>query len=224
MDSVLATAPLFAGLDEATAELLGSAMTTRSVDRGHIVFTEGDTGDRLFIVLDGKVKISRAAADGRENLLAVLGAGEMFGELSLFDPGPRTATVTTVTESTLASLDHDDLRPLLTERPGVAVQLLMALAQRLRRTNEAMADLVFTDVPGRVAKALLDLAEKFGAQESDGLRVRHDLTQEELAQLVGASRETVNKALSEFAHRGWLRIEGRSVLLLDPERLARRAR
>jgi CRP/FNR family transcriptional regulator len=148
----------------------------------------------------------------------------MFGELSLFDPGPRTASVSAITDSTLASLDHDDLRPLLLERPGVAVELLQALAQRLRRTNEAMADLVFTDVPGRVAKALLDLAEKFGVVEADGTRVRHDLTQEELAQLVGASRETVNKALSEFAHRGWLRIEGRSVLLLDSERLSRRAR
>jgi CRP/FNR family cyclic AMP-dependent transcriptional regulator len=224
VESVLASAPLFAALDADAAAALSEMITSRKLDRGHVVFREGDTGDRLFVVLDGKVKISRAAADGRENLLAVLGTSEMFGELSLFDPGPRTATVTTVTEATLASLDHDDLRPLLTERPGVAVQLLQALAQRLRRTNEAMADLVFTDVPGRVAKALLDLAEKFGATEADGTRVRHDLTQEELAQLVGASRETVNKALSEFAHRGWLRIEGRSVLLLEPERLARRAR
>jgi CRP-like cAMP-binding protein len=87
-----------------------------------------------------------------------------------------------------------------------------------------MADLVFSDVPGRVAKALLDLAEKFGVEETDGTRVHHDLTQEELAQLVGASRETVNKALSDFATRGWLRLEGRTVLLLDKERLARRAR
>jgi len=224
MDAVLATAPLFAGVDPSTADLLASVMTTRKVDRGHVVFTEGDTGDRLFIVLDGKVKISRSAVDGRENLLAVLGPSEMFGELSLFDPGPRTATATAVTDSVLASLDHDDLRPLLLAQPAVAVQLLAALAQRLRRTNEAMADLVFSDVPGRVAKALLDLAERFGDTEQDGVRVRHDLTQEELAQLVGASRETVNKALSEFANRGWLRLEGRTVLLLDRERLARRAR
>jgi CRP/FNR family transcriptional regulator len=224
VESVLASAPLFAALDADSADTLEKMLTNRSVGRGHVVFREGDTGDRLFVVLDGKVKITRASADGRENLIAVLGAGEMFGELSLFDPGPRTASVSAITDSTLASLDHDDLRPLLLERPGVAVELLQALAQRLRRTNEAMADLVFTDVPGRVAKALLDLAEKFGVVEADGTRVRHDLTQEELAQLVGASRETVNKALSEFAHRGWLRIEGRSVLLIDPERLSRRAR
>jgi CRP/FNR family transcriptional regulator len=224
IDGLLATVPLFEALDADTSVVLASVLTTRDVVRGHVVFSEGDTGDRLFVVLDGKVKISRAAADGRENLLTVLGPGEMFGELSLFDPGPRTATATAVTESTLASLDHDDLRPLLLDQPRVAVQLLRALAQRLRRTNEAMADLVFSDVPGRVAKALLDLAEKFGQPEGGGLRVRHDLTQEELAQLVGASRETVNKALSDFANRGWLRIEGRTVLLLDMERLARRAR
>jgi CRP/FNR family transcriptional regulator len=224
VEGVLASVPLFAALDETSGAMLEALMTKRSVARGHVVFREGDTGDRLFVVLDGKVKITRASADGRENLLAVLGTGEMFGELSLFDPGPRTASVSAITDSTLASLDHDDLRPLLSERPGVAVELLQALAQRLRRTNEAMADLVFTDVPGRVAKALLDLSDKFGVAEVEGTRVRHDLTQEELAQLVGASRETVNKALSEFAHRGWLRIEGRSVLLLDSERLARRAR
>jgi CRP/FNR family transcriptional regulator, cyclic AMP receptor protein len=224
MDGALARLPLFAALDDDAAAALEAVMSTRAVERGHHIFREGDTGDRLFVVLDGKVKISRAAADGRENLLAVLGPGEMFGELSLFDPGARTATATTITDSRLASLDHDDLRPLLIERPGVAVHLLQALAKRLRRTNEAMADLVFSDVPGRVAKALLDLAEKFGTAEGDGVRVRHDLTQEELAQLVGASRETVNKALSEFATRGWLRLEGRSVLLLEPDRLERRAR
>jgi CRP/FNR family transcriptional regulator len=224
VEGALASAPLFAALDAESAETLEKVLTSRTVSRGHIVFKEGDTGDRLFIVLEGKIKIYRASADGRENLIALLGAGEMFGELSLFDPGPRTASVSAVTDATLASLDHDDLRPLLLERPGLGVELLRALAQRLRRTNDAMADLVFTDVPGRVAKALLDLAAKFGVEEAEGKRVRHDLTQEELAQLVGASRETVNKALSEFAHRGWLRIEGRSVLQLDEERLVRRAR
>ena len=96
--------------------------------------------------------------------------------------------------------------------------------RRLRRTNNSLADLIFTDVPGRVAKALLQLARQFGSQESGLLRVTHDLTQEEIAQLVGASRETVNKALADFAHRGWLRLEGKSVLISDSERLARRAR
>ena len=154
----------------------------------------------------------------------MLGPAEMFGELSLFDPGPRTATATALTDTTLAGLGHADLQPWLAGRPEVAVALLQALARRLRRTNEAMADLVFSDVPGRVAKALLDLGERFGATGPDGLQVTHDLTQEELAQLVGASRETVNKALADFAQRGWLRLEQRSVVLLDLDRLHRRAR
>jgi CRP-like cAMP-binding protein len=191
--------------------------------RGKALFSEGEPGDRLYVVTDGKIKLGRTAADGRENLLAVLGRGEMFGELSLFDPGPRTATATAVTDSVLLGLGHDELQPWLTGRPEVAGHLLGALARRLRRTNEAMADLVFSDVPGRVAKALLDLAKRFGVRADDGLHVTHDLTQEELAQLVGASRETVNKALADFASRGFIRLEARAVVILDIERLARRA-
>src|SRR5881227_2494801 len=204
MDSALHSLPLFAALDDDAADALAAAMTSRAVVRGHVVFHEGDLGDRLFVVIDGKVKISRAAADGRENLLAVLGPGEMFGELSLFDPGPRNATGTAVADTVLIGVGNDDLDQWLRGRPDVARHLLRALARRLRRTNEALADLVFSDVPGRVAKALLDLSERFGRPTDDGLRVAHDLTQEELAQLVGASRETVNKALADFASRGWL--------------------
>jgi CRP/FNR family transcriptional regulator len=192
--------------------------------RGQTLFNEGETGDRLYVVLDGKIKLTRTAPDGRENLLSVLGPSEMFGELSLFDPRPRTASAIAVTECRLAGLGHDDLRPWLTGHPEVAVHLLRALAQRLRKTNDVMADLVFTDVPGRVAKALLDLAERFGQPSETGMHVHHDLTQEELAQLVGASRETVNKALADFAGRNWLRIEARAVVILDIERLRRRSR
>ena len=112
----------------------------------------------------------------------------------------------------------------IADRPEIAEQLLRVLARRLRRTNNNLADLIFTDVPGRVAKQLLQLAQRFGTQEGGALRVTHDLTQEEIAQLVGASRETVNKALADFAHRGWIRLEGKSVLISDSERLARRAR
>ena len=224
MEHVLAQAPLFAALDSDAAQALQAAARTRRFRRGDIVFAEGESGDALYVVIDGKVKIFRTSPDGRENMLAVLGPGEMFGELSLFDPGPRTATVAAITDCALTSLAHEMLRPWLAGRPELGVQLLQALAQRLRRTNEAMADLVFSDVPGRVAKTLLDLADRFGTAGPDGVRVTHDLTQEEIAQYVGASRETVNKALADFAHRGWLRLEGKSVLILDPERLARRAR
>jgi len=199
-------------------------MDTVNLSKGQILFHEGDRGERLYIITDGKMKLGHTSTDGRESLLAVLGPGELLGELSLFDPGPRTATATALTDVSLMALAHVALRPWLTGRPEVAEALLGALAQRLRRTNEQMADLVFSDVPGRVAKTLLELGEKFGRQLPDGLHVTHDMTQEELAQLVGASRETVNKALADFAARGWIRLESRSVVLLDTERLDRRSK
>ena len=122
------------------------------------------------------------------------------------------------------SMDRDALEAWITDRPEIAEQLLRVLARRLRRTNDTLADLIFTDVPGRVAKQLLQLAKRFGTQEDGALRVTHDLTQLELAQLVGASRETVNKALVDFSQRGWIRCNGKSMLISDPERLSRRAR
>jgi CRP-like cAMP-binding protein len=224
MDDVLRRAPLFAALDEEAAAALRASMEELPVNRGQALFEEGDPGDRLYVVSEGKIKLGQRSSDGRETLLAILGPGEMFGELSLFDPGPRTATATAVTDVMLLALSHADLRPWLTGRPEVALSLLRQVAQRLRRTNEVLADLVFSDVPGRVAKALLDLARRFGLPSDNGVHVTHDLTQEELAQLVGASRETVNKALADFAARGWLRLEARAVVLLDVDRLQRRAR
>ncbi len=217
-------APLFAALDDEAQQALLGQMNSSRLERGDILFREGDQGDTLYVIGEGKVKLGRTSADGRENLIAILGPGEMFGELSLFDPGPRTMTATAVAETQLMGLGNESLTMLLTGRPEVAKALLAALAARLRRTNEHLADLVFTDVPGRVAKALLDLANRFGRPVEDGIMVAHDLTQEELAQLVGASRETVNKALADFATRGWLKLEARAVLLLDVDRLKRRAR
>ena len=223
-NDVLRQAPLFSALDDEAATALRSSMAETRLRRGDVLFHEGDSGDKLYIVLDGKVKLGRTSADGRENLLAILGPGQMFGELSLFDPGPRSATVTAITDCILLSLGNDELGRWLNGRPEVARGLLVQLAGRLRKANDVVADLVFSDVPGRVAKALLDLSTRFGKVADDGIHVHHDLTQEELAQLVGASRETVNKALADFASRGWLRLEARSVVIMDVERLRRRAR
>jgi len=221
---VVLSAPLFADIDPENSRALIESMNPVAFARGDVLFHEGDPGDRLFVIRSGKIKLGRRSSDGRENLLSIQGPGEMFGELSLFDPGPRTATATVVADAELVELAHTDLVAWLEQHPTVAKHLLKALAHRLRRTNEALADLVFSDVPGRVAKALLDLATRFGEPTDEGVRVAHDLTQEELAQLVGASRETVNKALADFAARGWVRREGRAVVLLDADRLERRAR
>jgi CRP/FNR family cyclic AMP-dependent transcriptional regulator len=223
-DDALSEAPLFDTLDEEDARALRAGVVVVKLARGDRLFAEGDTGDRLYIIMSGKMKLTRAAPDGRENLLSVHGPGEMFGELSLFDPVPRTSSASAVTDAELAGLAHDDVRKWLSTRPEVAMHLLQALAQRLRRINDVKADLVFTDVPGRVAKALLDLAERFGVPNSEGIQVNHDLTQEELAQLVGASRETVNKALADFAARGWIQLAAKSVLVTDADRLRKRAR
>ncbi len=224
MDEVLIRAGIFQGVEPAIAESLADTLEPVDFPRAHVIFNEGEIGDRLYIISTGKVKIGRKSPDGRENLLAVMGPSDMFGELSVFDPGPRTSSATTVTEVRAATMDRPALREWITKYPEIAEQLLRVIARRLRRTNNMLADLIFTDVPGRVAKSLLQLAQRFGSNEGGMLRVTHDLTQEEIAQLVGASRETVNKALADFAHRGWLRLEGKSVLILEPERMARRAR
>ncbi len=224
MEETLARAGIFQGVDPDSVQALSSQLETVEYPRGSAIFTVGELGDRLYIILAGKVKLGRNSPDGRENLLAIMGPSDMFGELSVFDPGPRTSTATAVTDVRLATMDRMALREWINKRPEIAEQLLRVLARRLRRTNNNLADLIFTDVPGRVAKQLLQLARQFGQQEGQHLRVTHDLTQEELAQLVGASRETVNKALADFGHRGWLRLEGKSVVIQDAERLARRAR
>jgi CRP/FNR family transcriptional regulator, cyclic AMP receptor protein len=224
VDEVLGKAGLFQGVDPDDIEALGNQFEEFDAQRGTILFSEGEPGDCLYIVLSGKVKLGRRSSDGRENLVAVMGPADQFGELSLFDPGPRTSTAVAVTDARLARLPKQALQKWVQERPELAMQLLRVIARRLRRTNTMLADLIFVDVPGRVAKQLLQLAQRFGSLEGGQLRVTHDLTQEELAQLVGASRETVNKALADFAQRGWLRLEGKSVVILDRERLARRAR
>jgi CRP-like cAMP-binding protein len=219
---VIRKAPLFTALDDASAASLLANMDSVKIAKGSVLFAEGDEGDHLYVIAEGKLKLGTSSGDGRENLLSILGPGEMFGELSLFDPGPRTSTA--VTDAKLLSLGQEKLIPWLATNPEVSLQLLARLAQRLRRTNEAVGDLVFSDVPGRVAKALIDLGERFGKKTDEGLFVHHDLTQEELAQLVGASRETVNKALADFAGRNWLKLDGRAVLITDLERLTKRGK
>lgn len=223
-NDVVRRAALFAALDDGDVSALRSTMSTTRLQRGEVLFREGQRGDRLYVIVTGKIKLGRSSTDGRENLMAILGPGEMFGELSLFDPGPRTATATAVADTELIGMGNESLHEYLKDRPAVSLALLGALARRLRRTNDSVADLVFTDVPGRVAKALLELSGRFGRPVEEGVMVAHDLTQEELAQLVGASRETVNKALADFATRGWIKLEARAVLLLDVDRLRRRAR
>ena len=221
---VLRRAPLFASLDDQAFAALTEELTEVDLSRGSTLFHEGDPGDQLYFIISGKIKLGRTAPDGRESLVAIMGPGELFGEMALFDPSPRSTSATAVSETRLAGLKHENLKKVIERSPDVSAQLLQALARRLRRTNESLADLVFSDVPGRVAKALLDLADRFGRPATDGILGAHELTPEERAQLVGASRETVNKALAEFVQRGWIRLEARAVVILDLQRLKQRSR
>jgi len=222
--SILGRSPLLRELSDDDAETFRPHTSVVLLPRGERLFDEGDLGDCLYLVIEGKVKLTRTAPDGRESLVSVHGPGDMFGELAMFDPTYRTSSATAITDARLAVIAHDDLREVLSTRPAVSMLLLKALAQRLRRITEAHTNLIFTDVPGRVAKALLELSDKFGEPAEQGTLVAHDLTQEELAQLVGASRETVNKALADFASRGWIQLSAKSVLIMDADRLRRRAR
>jgi CRP-like cAMP-binding protein len=219
VDEVLARTGLFRGIEPSAVPALTKQLRRVDFPRGHTLFVEGQLGDRLYIIVSGKVKIGRRCSDGREHLLTIMGPSDMFGELSILDPGPRTSSATTITDLCAVSIDRKALRAWMVERPEIAERLLRVLARRLRRSNDDVADLIFTDAPGRVAKLLLQLAQRFGTQEDGALRVTHDLTQEEIAQLVGASRETVNKVLGDFAHRGWIKLEGKSVLISNSERL-----
>jgi CRP/FNR family cyclic AMP-dependent transcriptional regulator len=224
MDEVLARAGIFQGLQPSAVAALARQLEPVSFPRGRTVFIEGEPGDTLYIIISGKVKIGRKNVDGRESLITLMGPSDMFGELAIFDPGPRTSTVTALTDVSSVSMNRAALRSWITDEPEIAEQLLRVLARRLRRTNDNLSDLIFTDVPGRVAKQLLYLAQRFGSREGNSLRVNHELTQEEIAQLVGSSRETVNKALADFTQRGWIRVQGKSILIDNAERLALRAK
>lgn len=223
-EQLLRSSPLFGGMDVANARSLISMMVRKELSRGDVIFNEGDDGEALYVIVKGKVKLARTARDGRENLLALLGVGDMLGELSVFDPGPRLSRAHAVEDSIVYELTKDVLDVWLDDHLDMSKHMLRALAQRIRRTTNTMADLVFSDVPGRVAKAILDLGHRFGRMERGHVTVRHGLTQEELAQLVGASRETVNKALADFASRGWIDVHIGSVEVYEPERLRARSR
>jgi CRP/FNR family transcriptional regulator, cyclic AMP receptor protein len=223
VDDVSALAGILQGVAPEAASKLTLQLRSIAFRRRRTIFVEGEPGNELYIIQAGKVKIRHRTEAGRETLIAVLGPGDVFGEMALFDRGERTSTATTVTEVHAVAIERHVLRTWIVEHPQIAEHLLQVLARRLRRTSSILCDLVLTDVPGRVAKQLLDLAIRFGASNGDSLHVDHQLSQKELAQLVGASRETVNKALTEFAERGWIRYRGTTVYIDRPNELAYRA-
>ncbi len=216
---VLCSGPLLRGLDPQDVAALLPAFRAGAVNRDGELLTQGKAGaPQVFVVLAGRVAVTRRRKGGRA-VTGVLGPGDSVGELGVFDPGPQTSTVRTLTAARVAVLSGADLLGWATTRPHASARLLQVLASRLRRSEAAVSDLAVADVQGRVATALLDLADRLGEPHGNTVQVAHGLTQVQLAQLVGASRERVNKALSDFASRGWLRLERRSVVLTDLPRL-----
>lgn len=227
VDAVLARSGLLQGLPAEAVDPLVARLESVTLRAGDVIFKEGEPGDSLFIVLSGQIRLSRHLPSGEEAVLALLGPSEEFGELSVVDLAPRTETATAVTDVTLVCLRHAALRPWIGAHPEAGERLLKSLARRLWRANSAVAhvaDLFFTDVPGRLARVLLQLTDKFGRRVPDGLQINRGLTVEELAKLVGASTETVSDALAEFSRRGWIRWHDDTVIVRDKDRLAHRAR
>lgn len=221
--AVLSRVGFLAGLDPGVIFALSRQLRQVDVRRGESIYTQDEAADGLHIILAGKVKICCHAPDGREQLLAIRGVGDILGAVSVLDPGPRTATATAITDVCTAVVDTDTLQSWMSERPQIAQQLLRLMAARLRLANIHFLNVVLDDVPGRVAKELLHLAQRFGIQHADHWQVTHDLTQTEIAQLVGATRESVNKALCDFVQRGWITTDGKTTLIHAPQSLAKRA-
>ena len=198
-------------------ETLRSQAQMRNIAKGADLFSEGDIANELFVVVEGRIAIATRATDGRETLVAVMEAGGLFGELGVFDGEPRSADARALIDSQVLAIPYEAVRKEFESRPELLWLIVRLLAQRLRATDEALADSVFLDVPARTAKRLLELAG-----ERDEFQL--PMTQEDLAGLVGASRERVNKALAMFTRLGWIETAGRAnYRILDRESLSQRA-
>lgn len=204
--------PLLARLTGPDLRALASRGRVRRYTSGTTIFREGDRGDSLHVVIEGSVRVTVVSARGEEATVALLGPGEFVGDLALLDGLPRSANAVASQPTKTLVVTRDDFRRWLTDRPKASLALLEALSQRVRRTDEVLADLTFLDLPKRLAKRLAALAAE---RSADGIAVRLRITQAELASMLGVSRESVNKQLNEFERNGWLRLGRGSVTVLD---------
>jgi CRP-like cAMP-binding protein len=215
--SLLADNELFTELDEESLDRLAGAAEERTFHRGDVIFAEDDEPNELFVVVSGRIAISNRSIDGRESMVALMERGDLFGEMPLFDNLARSAEARALEESELIAIPYVPLRGLYEGNPSLLWKVVGLLAVRLRQMDSALADSVFLDVTGRTAKRLLELAG-----EADEFSL--PITQEELAGMVGASRERVNKAIASFIRLGWIEQVDRRYRITDREQLSRRAR
>jgi CRP-like cAMP-binding protein len=214
----LATVPLLGQIPAEELQRFAEVTRDKQYPKGSVILFEDDPGDSLYIVREGRVKVVLVGEDGREVILGVLGVGEHFGELSLIDDQPRSAHVIAMEDSLLLVLRRDDFRRRVEATPAVAWALLSELSRRLRRADGKIGGLVLLDVPGRIARLLLDFAEEAGSDTID-----KPLTHQTIAQMIGASRETVSRAMREFQDAGWIGVERRRISVTDRPALLTRA-
>jgi CRP/FNR family cyclic AMP-dependent transcriptional regulator len=215
--ALLTDVELFRGIAPEDLEKLVEAAEDRTFSRGDVLFSEGDDPAELFVVTSGRIAIANKSVDGRESVMALMERGDLFGEMPLFDGLTRSAEARALEPSTVIAIPYAPLRALYESQPELLWNVVALLASRLRSTDEALADSVFLDVTGRTAKRLLELA---GDEDEFSLPI----TQEELAGMVGASRERVNKAIASFVRLGWIEQADRRYRITNREQLTRRAR
>ena len=217
-EETLSRTDFFADADPDALRAVATAGTEHHLIRGDVLFNEGDPPDALYLVLRGRLAIAIAnPIDRRESVVALMEDGDLFGEMGMLDEGPRSAMARALEPTTVLSIPYDHVLKLFDEQPKLLWNVTRLLAQRIRTTDEALADSVFLDVTGRTAKRLLELAD--GSDE-----FTLPVTQEELAGMVGASRERVNKAIASFIRLGWLEQHDRSYRITQRDRLELRAR
>jgi CRP-like cAMP-binding protein len=215
--ALLAQSDLFSALDADALRLMLTGARSIRCGRNDVLFSEGDEADELYVVRSGRIAIAKRSPDGRESVLALMEGGDLFGEMPLFDGEQRSADARALENSELLVVPYPPIKTVLEERPQLLWEVVGLLSRRLRAENAALADSVFLDVTGRTAKRLLELAG-----ENDEFLL--PITQEELAGLVGASRERVNKAISAFVRLGWIEQVDRRYRITDRTQLTRRAR
>jgi CRP/FNR family cyclic AMP-dependent transcriptional regulator len=218
--AILRRHSLFGQLPPAAIKHLGSYMNRQSFPRGSVIFANGDPGTGLMGVLAGAVKISVASADGRDIVLTIMHEGDIFGEIALLDGHPRTADATAMMDCELMVIERRDFIPFLRSQPDLAIQIIEILCARLRRTTEQVQDLTFLNLATRLAKTLLRLTAD---AERPGSAPKVAITQREISQIVGKSRESTNKQLRSWAKHGLIRLERGAVVVLHRDRLAEMA-
>lgn len=217
--NLLRSIPLFTSLESDALAELASRLTPRKYRRGETIFHKDDPGSALYIIENGKVKITSPSSEGGELILNILADGDFFGELSILDGAARSASAIAMEATQALVLQRDDFLDVINKKPDVATEIMSILSYRLRRATSLLEDAVFLDLPARLAKRLLELAEKHGVKTDEGLRIDLRLSQHELANSTGASRESVNRLLGQFQDRGLLRLDKQSFLIIDVDGL-----